>query len=117
MHDHEIVEIYTAADEREAHFLSNLLADAGIEARVVGDTISSLQFPPGEKTAPSIWVKHADEVESRRLITEWETIRARPHSDDEPRPAWKCSACGELVDEDFELCWNCQNPRTPYMPA
>jgi hypothetical protein len=23
-------------------------------------------------------------------------------------------ACGEMVDDDFDLCWNCQNPRTPY---
>jgi|GEM_PF-2177916 len=24
---------------------------------------------------------------------------------------WKCPKCGETVEMDFEVCWNCQNPR------
>ncbi len=24
---------------------------------------------------------------------------------------WKCTHCGETVDETFEICWNCTNPR------
>jgi hypothetical protein len=24
---------------------------------------------------------------------------------------WKCPACTELVDEDFEVCWNCEQPK------
>ena len=28
---------------------------------------------------------------------------------------WKCAKCGELVDEEFEICWNCQQakPESP----
>lgn len=26
---------------------------------------------------------------------------------------WKCSACAELVDDDFEVCWKCQQPKPP----
>lgn len=25
--------------------------------------------------------------------------------------AWKCSTCQEAVTVDFEICWNCQQPR------
>jgi len=24
---------------------------------------------------------------------------------------WGCSACGELVDDQFEACWKCQEPK------
>jgi len=28
---------------------------------------------------------------------------------------WKCVRCGELVDEEFDVCWNCQaaKPASP----
>lgn len=114
MHDEDIVEVYAAGDLAEAHFLHNMLADAGIEARVVGDAIATLGYPPGGRATPRLWVRPADEAQARQLIGDWEKVHARPHFDDEPRTAWKCSACGELVEEDFDLCWNCQNPRQPY---
>lgn len=25
---------------------------------------------------------------------------------------WKCSKCGELMEEQFDSCWKCQAPRT-----
>jgi rubrerythrin len=115
MHDDDIVDVYAAADLGQAHFLQEMLANAEIEARVVGDSISTgLGYPPVDKFAPRLWVRRADEARARELLAEFEKIHARPHPDDEPRAAWKCSACGELVEDDFELCWNCQNPRQPY---
>lgn len=35
-------------------------------------------------------------------------------SDEQPvetGPVWKCSTCQEEVTVDFEICWNCQQPR------
>ncbi len=26
---------------------------------------------------------------------------------------WKCSACGETVDNEFDICWNCQQTKPP----
>jgi hypothetical protein len=115
MDDDDVVEVYLAVDTPQAHFLRNLLADAGIDAQVVGGTVSSsLGLPQGIESAPTVLVHRADEVRARTLVDEFEKLNARPHSDNEPRPAWKCPACGDLVDADFELFWNCQNPRTPY---
>jgi len=25
---------------------------------------------------------------------------------------WKCSKCGELLEEQFDSCWKCKTPRT-----
>ena len=26
---------------------------------------------------------------------------------------WKCPGCGEAVDDDFEVCWKCQQSKPP----
>jgi hypothetical protein len=46
-------------------------------------------------------------------------IRRAVHSGDlEDGPEWNCPSCGELVPENFGICWNCEavrpdNLRTP----
>ena len=114
MDESEIVQVYAAADLSQAHFLRNMLADAGIEARVVGEVASTLGLPAGDEAAPCVWVHQRDEQAARKLLVEWEATHARPHPDEDVITGWKCSACGEMVDEEFDLCWNCQNPRKPY---
>lgn len=112
--DAELVEVYSAADIAEAHFLQSMLEDAGIKARVVGDTLSGM-IPPGEETAPRVWVFQPDEAVAKELLAEYERVHRRPHPDDDvPAETWKCPTCGEAVEADFELCWNCQTPRKAY---
>lgn len=114
--DAELVEVYSAADIAEAHFLQSMLEDAGIKARVVGDTLSGLP-PLGEVVAPRVWVFQSDEAVAKELLVEFERVHRRPHldaEDDRPAETWTCPTCGEAVEADFELCWNCQTPRKPY---
>jgi len=115
MHDHDIVEIYKAGELGEAYFLRDMLANAGIEARVVGDSISTgLGFPPVGESAPCLWVRRADEKLARELLTEYESVHARPHPETDTRPGWQCPGCSEMVDADLDVCWNCQKPRHVY---
>lgn len=80
MSEPTLAEIYTAADAVQAHFLKNLLADAGIEARVVGDRD---ELHLGDSTAPRVWVMQADASRARELIEDWEQSRhqATPEQD------------------------------------
>jgi len=39
MGDNDVVQVYVAQQPQQAHFLCNLLADSGIEARVVGEPL------------------------------------------------------------------------------
>ena len=110
MHDDDIVQIYMAAQPLQAHFLSNLLADAGIEARVVGEPLNSVD-PPVNLQSGALWVRRQDAETARQLLVDWEQSRAHPVSGVAADTSWKCSACGEMVDGDFELCWNCQHVR------
>jgi predicted nucleic-acid-binding Zn-ribbon protein len=29
----------------------------------------------------------------------------------ETNPMWKCTGCGETVDDNFDVCWNCQRDK------
>jgi len=112
--EEDIVEVYSAADITEAYFLRDVLGDAGISTRVVGDSLTGM-LPPGEETAPRLWVLRNDEARAREIVAEYERVHQRPHRDDDrPAETWKCPTCGESVEADFELCWNCQTPRKAY---
>jgi hypothetical protein len=117
MHETEedIVEVYSAADIAEAHFLRGMLEEAGIQARVVGDELITSVGSLGAQVAPRVWVHRADAPRAKELLKEYEQVHRRPHPDDDtPAETWKCSTCGESVDADLDLCWNCQTPRKPY---
>lgn len=114
----ELIEVYSAGDLTEAYFLRDRLEEAGIKARVVGDALvtGAGVLPVGEETAPRIWVFQPDETRARELLAEYEQVHRRPHTEEDETPAatWKCPTCGEDVESDFDVCWNCQTPRNPY---
>jgi hypothetical protein len=85
MHDDEPVEVYLAANSHHAHFVSNMLADAGIEARVVGE-ISTLGVRPGEESGPCLWVRRRDKDRARQILQEWYRVSARGERVNPPAP-------------------------------
>jgi hypothetical protein len=71
-----IVEIYSAANAIEANSLCDALAEAGIEAQVVGEMLGNAGgWLPAAATAPRIWVRHADEADARKIMVEWNADR------------------------------------------
>lgn len=112
MGDPEVVEVYSAANPVEAHAIRNLLEQAGIEARVVGDIIRMAggELPLGQVTAPRIWVREADVGRAREIVRQYEALRRSGAPEDDATP-WTCPQCGEEVEGSFEICWNCQCPR------
>ncbi|MGE5192005.1 MAG: hypothetical protein ACM3U2_05840 [Deltaproteobacteria bacterium] len=118
MHDDKIAQIYAARQLQDAQFLGNMLADAGIEARIVGEPLNMVG-PPANLQSAALWVRREDAERAARVIGEWEKSQARTRSVPGRNATWTCSACGELVEEDFDLCWNCQEPRRagPTAPA
>lgn len=156
MTNHEQIEVYAARDEIDATLVQSMLAEAGIEARVVGGQIVGAvgEVPAGLPSAPRVWVSDGNEVVARELIREMEEKRrsswlkasqkdgdgeqqddpslgkqlataavlgtfpgayprARPTGEeDDSGEFWECSGCHEHVTVDFEICWNCQAPRS-----
>lgn len=104
MPDKAVVEVYSAQTAADAHVVKNALEGAGIEARVVGDALQSgMGYPPWEVVTPRVWVRARDELRARESIARWQEQRL---GGKESAP-WHCSACGEEVSGEFEVCWQC----------
>lgn len=92
---------YRAANLPEAQLVADLLAAAGIEARVFNQNAQSLagEIPPAV-AGPQVWVlDDALYPRARRLIDE-HTAQPAPGS----RP---CRHCGEDNPDNFLTCWGC----------
>ena len=58
MSSHQLTEVYAARDEIDATLVQSMLAEADIEARVVGGQIQGAigEVPAGLPSAPRVWV-------------------------------------------------------------
>ncbi len=72
-----IVEICSAANIIEADGLCELLEEAGIHARVVGEILGAAAggLPLGEAIAPRVWALEDDAVRAREIIARWRSER------------------------------------------
>ena len=83
----------------------NMLEQQGVAVLVKNDRLYSIagEMPITECMA-EVWVKSPLQYEfAQQLIAEMEsgseTIAA----------PWDCPDCGESIEGNFDICWNCQN--------
>lgn len=76
-----VVELCSAGNALEAYALYDILQEAGIQARIVGELLGSAagSLPLGETVAPRIWVREADAERAREVIAE-QVSQARQES-------------------------------------
>jgi hypothetical protein len=110
MEDNDVVQVYVAPQPHQAHFLRNILADAGIEARVLGENLN-LVDPPANLQSGALWVRQSDAEAARRILADWERSRSGSRPEQESNADWICATCGESVGDDFDVCWNCETQR------
>jgi predicted RNA-binding Zn-ribbon protein involved in translation (DUF1610 family) len=70
---------------------------------------------------PELIENQNSEIEEEFLpIVEFRNFEAEPEFEaGNPQDYWKCPNCGEIVENDFELCWNCEcvKPEKPENPT
>jgi hypothetical protein len=78
---------------------------AGIECHIKNEFLYSGagEIPPTE-TWPELWVDESDYDRSKALLDE-------ALADKSDLPHWNCPACGEWVEGQFDLCWQCGTAR------
>ena len=105
--------LYTARDSLEAHFLRNLLEAQGIHSTVLGDALGAArgELPMTQETLPAVWVNSEDVERAQDLVEEYENRGAPADEDDLERVGWTCPNCGEVIEGQFGMCWNCQTVR------
>lgn len=94
--------IYSAASLPDAHLVSGLLGQAGIEAKVFNENAQGgMGEIPFTHAYPEVWL--VDERDSERAV---EVIRQfeRPGTH---VAAVRCAACNEENPGNFQLCWSC----------
>lgn len=86
--------------------LHDALASHHIETVILGDYLSGAVGELCALQFPVIWlVEDEDYSLGRRLVDRY--LENPAHT----APSWRCTQCGETVDEGFDLCWNCSSPR------
>jgi hypothetical protein len=112
-------QIYTARNDMEAHFVKGLLEEQGLEVVLQGEPLEGAwgDLPISDRALPSLWVKEEDVDRATAVVDEYiqrEKNRVdAPEGDDDKTagPTWKCPKCGEEVEDQFDVCWNCGTER------
>jgi hypothetical protein len=88
----------------EAALLNNLLVREGISTVVAADKHSS-------RFLRAVYVTDAAHIErAREIVVRF--VRREPLTDPKSYRSWHCRTCHELIEGQFEVCWNCQGART-----
>jgi hypothetical protein len=113
---HDQTVIYTAGSSQQAHFLKNLLEEAGIKAFVANELLErgSGVDAVGWATAARVLVPREDARRAREIALEFErrTAAAADTAGEEPPPAAPAG-----VPEDWPRCPECNARRSTRCPV
>lgn len=98
--------LYSTSDTVTAGYLQSVLESEGIDCWVKNLNLSGGigELPPNE-CWPEIWLRH-DQDYNRALAIVTSILKPAASSQSD----WRCS-CGEHLEGQFEICWNCGKSR------
>jgi len=104
--------VFTGMDSVEAHYVCDLLQECGIGAVVMGENLEAAlgAIPPTFDTSPAVWVRPEEAEAAKAFVAEY-MEREMTKADESQSRTWQCPNCGEIIDQQFDQCWNCQTPR------
>jgi hypothetical protein len=99
--------IFSSRQRPLANLLKERLATEGIICLVRNDELSTaLGEIPFVECYPELWVVDAEVYPRARLLLDnWLAERGEKAAD------WQC-ACGEVLEGQFESCWQCGRAKT-----
>jgi hypothetical protein len=99
-YDEPVHSIYKAQNVTEAHFVKDLLLQAGIDATVTDEhePLAGLSIVP-----PDVMVRQSDESHAKEIIADY--VRGRNKTDS--APDWTCPNCNEQNPDTFAICFQC----------
>lgn len=117
----EIVEVYRAADQQQAHVLKNLLAEDGVRAFVSGENLAGMTDMTGWTVMPKVMVAATDLKQARLIVSDYdERLRSSP------QPASIDELENEYAEEDeyvdsrldsWPSCSSCSTPKHTTCPS
>jgi len=72
-----MLQLYSARDSMDAHFLQGLLAEEGIEAVIQGEALEEVwgDLPLSQRTVPTLWINESDLARANPIVEEYERRR------------------------------------------
>ena len=82
--------------------LKNVMEQSGIGCVIKNAQLSggAGEIPPLE-CVPELWVLDNDDLDRAKVLL------AELEQPADPAPQWRCRGCGEVIDGQFIVCWNC----------
>lgn len=99
-------EVYVG-DWTEAGLVHSLLESEGIEALLANAKVRVLG--PSRRLAAVYVLNEAQAERARDIVSHYR--RGEPLVDPKSYRSWQCRGCNELVEGQFEICWNCGSPK------
>ncbi len=95
--------VYSEPSPIFIHQIKELLEDKGIKAILKNEMLSGGvgELPPTE-VWPELWVLEDDDEEPAKAIVESFIQSTKTQAKE-----WRCDNCGERVEGQFNICWNC----------
>lgn len=95
--------IYSEPAPLFIHQIKDLLEEKGITTVIKNEFLAGGvgELPPTE-VWPELWiVDKADKEPAKRIVDDFiQSTKTRPQ-------AWTCKNCGEKIEGQFNICWNC----------
>lgn len=94
--------VYSAPYLFMVHHYKNILAAQGIDAFIKNEYLSggAGELPPTE-CWPMLCVADNDAGRAQAII------HKAMSEDNRDKARWTCPRCGEVIEPQFEWCWNC----------
>ena len=108
-------QVFVATSPTEAQVVRSMLDARGIEAEVHGEALwgALAAVALTIDTPPTVWVlDDEDEPEALQVIGEYAGAAGPPR----PVAGWRCAACGEELEPQFDECWKCGARRSEGEP-
>jgi hypothetical protein len=103
-----VTKVHSAPHPFELENLRNLLQAEGIASEVRTPFLGAARGDiPATECWSELWI--VDDAEVGRAMG---LIRAAREPADQTGPPWKCGACGEENEPQFDACWQCGSARS-----
>lgn len=98
--------VYTAETVFEVTHMKNVLEAAGVETELRNQRLTSVVGEvPFLETWPELWAAELDVDRACELIEQ------AMHGDATKESSWSCPGCGEHIEGQFTVCWQCGRER------
>lgn len=98
--------VYTSNDIILIGYLHGILEDQRINCLIKNEMLLGATGEiPAHEIWPEIWIMDDNDEQLAKSLIEQAVSPEKWHRD------WKCSSCGEWIENQFSECWKCNSSR------